>query len=239
MHSIYFYFQIVLKQGIYMKFLSKIALATITVSMASFASAASISGSTDFRITLPEILVLYHWDDAHLVLEDLANITATNDSDPREISDNRDHKLTAPIGGINYEITQNSVDINKYKELSTDIIAVTLENSWAVRSLSIAPVTLALTNPNATLKNVTENTSTIITKDAFLASGGTGVANSGTATITIPSGWAPVSGDIKFNLSLANANHSGEYNTRGDIVPATTANEGTDTFLLTLTGTAP
>ena len=37
--------------------------------MASVASAASVSGSTDFRVTLPEILVLYHWDDAHLILE--------------------------------------------------------------------------------------------------------------------------------------------------------------------------
>ena len=56
-----------------MKLFSKIALATATVSIASFASAAnSISGSTDFKVTLPEILVLYHWDEAHLTFRTYA-----------------------------------------------------------------------------------------------------------------------------------------------------------------------
>ena len=43
-------------------------------------------------------------------------------------------------------------------------------------------------------------------------------------------------GDIDFDLDLAKANNSGEYNTRGVAGAATTADEATDTFLLTLTG---
>nr|WP_241879169.1 hypothetical protein [Psychrobacter sp. PraFG1]UNK05875.1 hypothetical protein MN210_03600 [Psychrobacter sp. PraFG1] len=53
--------------------------------------------------------------------------------------------------------------------------------------------------------------------------------------MTIPSGWAPVMGDIKFNLDLTNADFAGEYNTRGK---AADTDEKTDTFLLTLTGNA-
>lgn len=37
-----------------------------TSSMAVAAN--SISGSTDFRVNIPEVLVLYHWDDAYLTL---------------------------------------------------------------------------------------------------------------------------------------------------------------------------
>ncbi len=216
-----------------MKFLSKIALATITVSMASFASAASISGSTDFRITLPEILVLYHWDDAHLILEDLETTTA-NDSDPREVSDDRDHNLTATIGVNAYEIIQNPVKVDTYSELSSgNTVEVTLKESWAVRSLSTGNVTLALTNTENVLKNVTVDTSTITTTNAVLVSNTT---PSGSVTIEIPSGWEATKGDINFTLNLTNANHSGEYNTRGTPGAEILGNEANDTFLLTLTG---
>ena len=45
-----------------MNMFSKIALTGLALSLSSFASAA-VSGSTDFRVILPEILVLYHWFD--------------------------------------------------------------------------------------------------------------------------------------------------------------------------------
>lgn len=223
-----------------MKLFSKIALATATISMASVASAAnSISGSTDFRVTLPEILVLYHWDDAHLTLQELTTTTAANDSDAREISDERAHDLTANIAAGTYEITQNPInpDLASTERTSNNKVSVTLKDAWAVRSLSSAPVTLALTNTNNILKSVVaKDKSSITTEKAVLVSTASGIGNTGTASITIPSGWTAVKGDIKFDLNLANANHSGEYNTRGDAGKATTADEGTDTFLLTLTG---
>ena len=162
-----------------MKFLSKIALATITVSMASFASAASISGSTDFRVTLPEVLVLYHWDDAHLILSDVTT-TAANDSDPREISDTSAHDLNATLGAGPYNITGDVITTAPTGGNSVNgTVNVTLQNSWAVRSLSSAPVSLALTNPNPTLINETVATSTIATQYATLASTGKVVTGSG------------------------------------------------------------
>lgn len=225
-----------------MNIFGKLAVSALALSVASAASAAvTISGSTDFRVTLPEVLVLYHWDDAHLILEEIATTTAANDSDAREISDTSAHDLTATLGAGPYTI---SGDVSATAPTGTNsvngIVNVTLKNSWAVRSLSSAPVKLALTNPNPTLKHETVAASTIaiVADSAKLASAGTGVTNSGSANITIPSGFAPVFGDIVFDLNLANANNSGSYNTRGasNATPAPDSANGTDTFLLTLTG---
>lgn len=224
-----------------MNIFGKLAVSALALSVASVASAAApISGSTDFRVTLPEVLVLYHWDDAHLILEEIATTTA-NDSDAREISDTSTHDLTATLGEGPYTI---SGDVSTTAPTGTNsvngVVNVTLKNSWAVRSLSSAPVKLALTNPNPTLKHETVAASTIaiVADSAKLDSAGTGVANSGSANITIPSGFAPVFGDIVFDLNLANANNSGSYNTRGasNATPAPDSANGTDTFLLTLTG---
>lgn len=213
-----------------MKLFSKIALATATVSIASFASAAnSISGSTDFKVTLPEILVLYHWDEAHLTLKDVAT-TPENDNDPREISDIDARTLSANIGapGTVYTITGDVKTDSVLTSLDTsNTLNVILENSWAVRSLSSAPVTLGLTVPNPTLTNTTVNTSTIAVKEAKL----TGAGTEGTLiSRTIPSGWAPVKGNIEFKIDLSAANHSGLYTSNG------AATDDKDTFLLTLTG---
>ncbi|MUG31301.1 hypothetical protein [Psychrobacter sanguinis] len=223
-----------------MKLFSKIALATATISIASVASAAnSISGSTDFRVTLPEILVLYHWDDAHLTLTDVTT-SPENDSDPREISDATTRDLSAGLSAANpYLITG---DVNSNEPTGTtvlgDKISVTLKNSWAVRSLSSGDVTLALDNTGdrATLINQFNAASKITTENAKLKS----TAGEGT-TLTIPSGWTAVTGDINFDLNLALANNSGEYNTRGVAGQAgnTTEDNAKDTFLLTLTGHTP
>lgn len=221
-----------------MKLFSKIALATATVSIASFASAASISGSTDFRVTLPEILVLYHWDDAHLTLTDIVT-TTDNDSDPREISDATTHDLEAALADGAYTLNGDVDTTSPIAKFDGGTVDVTLKNSWAVRSLSNAPVTLKLTNPNATLQSVVENsTATIKTQDALLASTAANVTGTDSTTMTIPSGWDPVMGDIKFKLDLSNANNSGEYNTRGKTGKASDTQDGSDTFLLTLTGNA-
>lgn len=226
-----------------MKLFSKVALATATVSIASFASAASISGSTDFRVTLPEILVLYHWDDAHLILTDVTT-TPGNDSDAREISDNTTRDLTAGLSaGDNTYLINTAVNSNEPTGTTVlgDKISVTLKDSWAVRSLSSGDVTLALDNTGErnTLINQFNADSKIITEEAKLVSTS---SNEGEGTtLTIPSGWTAVSGDINFKLNLASANNSGQYNTRGSAVKATdsAADNDKDTFLLTLTGHTP
>ena len=217
-----------------MKLFSKIALATATVSIASFASAAnSISSSTDFRVTLPEILVLYHWDDAHLILENNANNSAINDASTRDV--------TLPFAAT-HELNTDVVTTSTTK-IDDGTIAVKLKNAWAVRSLSSGTVQLELTNPKKTLYSATnaalggETGNSIITIGSpTLNTVATSVEGTNTATTTlkIKSGWEPVMGDIDFTLDLTKANHAGEYNTRA--VAGKNTNSEDDTFLLTLTG---
>lgn len=213
-----------------MKLFSKIALATATVSIASFASAAnSISGSTDFKVTLPEILVLYHWDEAHLTLTDVKT-TPDNDSDAREISDTDIRTQSAAIGDpdTTYTLT-GDVDTDSVLTAldSSNTLNVVLQNSWAVRSLSTDKVTLGLTVPNPMLTNTTAGSSTIAVTDAKL----TGAGTEDTPTSRkIDSGWAAVKGNIEFKIDLSAANHSGLYTSNA------AATDDKDTFLLTLTG---
>ena len=212
-----------------MNILTKAAVTGLALSVSSFASAA-ISGSTDFRVTLPEILVLYHWDDAHLILEEVGT-TAANDSDDREISDPTTRELTANLGSDSYTINN---DVNTTSAAFPTSISVTLKNAWAVRNLSTTSgVNLELTNPNSTLISVEDQTSSVTTSNAVLES--TGLTGSGSNTVTIDSGFAPVLGDIKFDLDLTGAESAGEYNTRTTAGAAGPTDDGTDTFLLTLT----
>ena len=212
-----------------MNIFTKAAVTGLALSVSSFASAA-ISGSTDFRVTLPEILVLYHWDDAHLILEEVGT-TPANDSDAREISDTTTRELTANLGSDSYTI---NTDVNTTSAAFPTSISVTLKNAWAVRNLSTASgVNLELTNPNSTLTSVEDQTSSVTTSNAVLESAG--LTGSGSNTVTIDSGFAPVLGDIKFDLDLTGADSAGEYNTRNTAGAAGPTDDATDTFLLTLT----
>lgn len=215
-----------------MKLFSKIALATATVSIASFASAASsVSGSTDFRVTLPEILVLYHWDDAHLILQNSNINGAINDGSTRDVTQD----VAATTHELNTDVLTTSAT-----NLDTGLVTVKLKDAWAVRSLSSGTVELKLENPKSTLYSVTAGNkatpSTIVIGTPTLNAAATSIDGTatGVSTLKVKSGWAPVMGDIDFTLDLKNANHAGEYNTRGQA--GKNSNSEDDTFLLTLTG---
>ena len=195
----------------------------------------SISGSVDFRVTLPEVLVLYHWDDAHLNLTDVA--TTANDSDVREISDTAAHELPDTLNKDAYTIKGDVVTTDNTK-FESGKVAVTLKNAWGVRALSNGDVKLRVAEQVNTLKNITVDTSTITISDTKIKSEqakGTKEVAANT-DLVLPSGWELSKGDITFNMDLTNAKHVGEYNTRGKAGAADTVDEKTDTFLLTLTG---
>ena len=204
-----------------MNIFGKIALTGLALSLSTFASAA-VTGTTDFRVVLPEVLVLYHLDDV------LLNLTDTG----RVINDATTRTGTTALGSTTASITGPAVSTTA-DALATSV-AVTLKDAWAVRNLSTGTgVTLTLTNPKPKLLGVVDNTSYLTTTGAALTSTNSKVSGTG-ASLTIASGWAPVLGDITFDLDLSKANHSGEYNTRGLAVVA--ADNTKDTFLLTLTG---
>ncbi|OXL18121.1 hypothetical protein [Psychrobacter sp. DAB_AL32B] len=206
-----------------MNIFGKLAVSALVLSVASVASAASVSGGTDFRVKLPEILVLYHWEDAYLELT--ADNSVVNSDVTRE--------LESTLTGGTYNFNTNSIDVDAQSStnpLANNIIDVTLTDSWAVRSLSTGNVKLTLTNPNPILKDVVNGTSEIIISEPNLVYNSTEALEQ-----SIPSGWTAVKGDIKFKLDLSAATKSGEHNARG--VTGKNAAPGTnDTFLLTLTG---
>lgn len=212
-----------------MKLFSKALLATTTISLASFASAASVSGTTDFRVTLPEILVLYHWDDAHLILQNNDDNSAVNDGSTRDV--------TLPFAATTHELNTDVLTTST-TNLDADLVTVKLKNAWAVRSLSSGTVELKLENPKSTLYSAAlgdQSGNSIITIGSptlnTVATSVEGV-NTNTSTLNIKSGWQPVMGDIDFTLDLTKANHAGEYNTRGKAGKNTTSAD--DTFVLTL-----
>lgn len=209
-----------------MNIFGKIALTGLAFSLSTFASAA-VTGTTDFRVVLPEVLVLYHWDDV------LLNLTDTG----RVINDATTRTGTAAIGSTTASITGPAVS-TAADALATSV-AVTLKDAWAVRNLSTGTgVTLTIANPNPKLLGVVDNKSFLTTTGTALASSNTTKVTGTGTTLTIASGWAPVLGDITFNLNLSQANSSGEYNTRGlaGVAANTPVGNGTDTFKLTLTG---
>ncbi|WGE90474.1 hypothetical protein [Actinobacillus genomosp. 1] len=210
------------------------AFAVTALAASVSAQAKSISGSVDFRVTLPEVLVLYHWDDAHLTLTD--NVADTpNDSDQdREISDATTKEGTGELNLAEHTIT-GDVARPDIPFARGDKIKVTLKNSWAVRALSIDDVTLGLAVQQEKLKSVIANSSEITVSDAKLKATNATGAKEGTS-LKLPSQWSETMGDIEFNLDLQKAKHTGEYNTRGVAGSATVNDEATDTFLLTLTG---
>lgn len=207
-----------------MNIFGKLAVTGLALSLSSFASAA-ISGSTDFRVTLPEILVLYHWDDAKLDLTDAGSV----------INDDVTRNGSAAVTGSSFTITGDVTTTGGNATAYPTTLDVTLQNAWAVRSLSSGNVSLDLGIQDNTLTNTTANSSEIIVQSATLKTG-SAVSGNGSPTVILASGFAPVLGDIDFQLDLTNANAPGEYNTRGTAGPAAPSNNGTDTFLLTLTG---
>lgn len=214
-----------------MNIFGKIALTGLALSLSTFASAAGVTGTTDFRVTLPEVLVLYHWDDVLLNLSNDNKNTVVNDVTTRNGS--------AVLGDATTTVGTSPVTTANTGALATSI-AVTLKDAWAVRNLSTGTgVTLTLTNPNPTLLSVADKTSLLTTTGAALTSlDTTKVTGSGGEVLTIKSGWTPVLGDITFSLDLSKAESAGEYNTRGlaGVAANTPVGNGTDTFKLTLTG---
>ena len=213
-----------------MNIFGKLVVSGLVLSVASVASAASVNGSTDFRVELPEVLVLYHWDDVFLNLT--GGSIAQNDGTLTRTG-------TAAIGATTATI--DSPAINATADALKAKMKVTLKDAWAVRNLSTTTgVSLALTNPNSKLISTVDKTSFLTTTGAVLESASDKVTGTKkAATLNIASGWAAVTGDIIFDLDLSKADSSGEYNTRG--AAGTTGagpvgSQSTDSFLLTLNG---
>ncbi len=150
--------------------------------------AASVSGSTDFEVDIPEVLVLYHWDKARL------DITGNQ----FVYNDNNTH-----IGSMNMGENEANINDNPLTGASpvpngfdtSSLIDVTLKSAWAVRSISSDNVTLSVAITDA--NHVGTNGSLAVVSDAKVSK------------TDIPSKWEPTVGDITFKLDLSKVTKPG------------------------------
>lgn len=200
--------------------MKKILCTALAFGLFGTASAAEVSGTTDFTVKVPAILILYHWDSASLEFNDFA----------KAVEDARPHTLTDDLDKTAYNIVQNPIDATNVSDLPKGYddtkVDVKLVNSWAVRSIAAgANVSLALATQATDLLHEGTGTEKIVVSDATLES----VTNTGT-TLTLPTSWTPTVGSIAFKIDLSDATKAGTYQS------AATRSDATDVFKLTLTG---
>jgi len=198
-------------------------IACMTTAMQESA-AEEVSGRMEITVTLPEILILYHYD--------LVDIEFTGDSLQPGPDNDAKHEIkkgqadafsSQELNDVSFtsdnlaiSATGSDFDTNSYN----NHIQVTLQNVWAVRAISSGNVSLAVSIENSTLKN---------------NDGGTiEVSNATLSTTDIAPSWNPTIGDLTFELDLSNAEYAGLYSDDGNV--GSENSESTDTFLLTLTG---
>lgn len=221
-----------------------LAMGVATVGTTVHASS-PVQGAIDFKVTIPEVLVLYHWDSAHLNLTNAVTNGANNDN-YREIKDGAPELTAKIVKDGSYEISGTvPPSSGKTTELDSGKLNVTLKNAWAVRALSSDKVSLIAEIQNDTLSkgasskilvsdikltatgaNATEATALPVSEKTIGKDTTTEHAKAG---LKVASGWKETQGDISFKLDLTKAKENGVY-TSG----ATTATD--KTFLLTLTG---
>lgn len=211
--------------------MKKLLLSAAILSLVTTSNAANVNGNVKFSVEVPEILVLYHWNSAHL------NLTAPTNKFVYSNSDRTKDKEIGSTGDA--EITGNVVTTTVPTGFSaTDTLKVKLVNSWAIRSISDKKVQLALTTPNGvTLTKVGATGSTIAIGSPVLKSTSASPAvPAGATSLTFNPGWTPKLGNIEFTLNLASANSKGTYTTSG---AASGGNDNTFNLELSTTTTAP
>lgn len=206
-----------------------LALALTTAVMGTTAHAKSVQGAIDLKVTIPEVLVLYHWDSAHLNLTDAVTDGIDNDAD-REIMNGQHMDNAELVKDGSYTITGAVPSTGKELDFDAGKLSVKLQNAWAVRAISSDKVSLTATIQKDTLTN---GTSKILVSDIGLTATGANASVAETvapASLKVASGWKETQGDITFKLDLTQAKEKGDYTSGAN----GTANQ--KTFLLTLTG---
>lgn len=186
----------------------KIFATTVLFAMATSSQAASVNGDVKFSVEIPEIVVLYHWDEAKLSL--------TGGS--AAIADTRDHNGSAVLGTGPYEVTQNAIDTGTLTDTPNfGTINVKLIKSWGVRSIAANNPKLTLTTPGATLKKTASGTDSLTISNPVLKCTTTGdCGQDGTAITTVNKGWGVKTGNIEFQLDLSNITAAGTYSSGGN-----------------------
>lgn len=165
---------------------------------------AQATGATDIDITLPDIVILHYYSNVDVTISStaLGNFLTGTPGDQ-----GFDEGIVAPVAG---GFTQN-LGIGPTALTGNPGAAVlTLQNAWAVRSLSLAGGTntqLSIANTNNTLSHIT-TTATITISSVAVNDGATSGAS---ITFAAPGLLTPRVGDVQLTLNLNNAVNAGDY----------------------------
>ncbi len=172
--------------------------------LAPATASAQASGATDVDITLPDIVILHYFSSVDVTISQSALGTFL-----AGVAGNSavDEGTASPVaGGFSQSLAIGP------SALSGDpsSAVLTLQNAWAVRSISLAGGTdtqLVIANTDNTLDHAT--TAAVITVTAVAVDDG---SSSGT-TITFPAAGlgSPRVGDVELTLDLSNAINAGVY----------------------------
>jgi len=183
---------------------SLLALAAVVGALALVSPAhAQATGGTDVDISLPDIVILHYYSNVDVTISAAALATYLTGG-----TNAIDEGTAAPAAG---GMTQDLAISPSALTGDPTAAVLTLQNAWAVRSISLAGSTdteLAISVTDNTLVHSTVATSTVTISSAAVDDG----ASNG-ATIQ----WAaqglgnPRQGDVELTLDLSDAANAGDY----------------------------
>ncbi|WP_323843508.1 hypothetical protein [Moraxella sp. Pampa] len=199
------------------KLVTALAVVGASVSVAN-AQQKTVSGTVDFKVNMPSVLVLYHWDEAGIDFQPQVEAQISGhgveqvDAGEANVSVTTNNN-TANVLALNDE----ALSATQFKGHDAQTVKVTLQDAWAVRSISENGVELIVETTDKAHKNDLDPTSVINVENTKVKSTeavgvDTGI---GADRIQLPSKWVPIKGDITFDLDLSGAKKSGLYASQG------------------------
>ncbi|MDG6882499.1 Uncharacterised protein [Phocoenobacter uteri] len=198
--------------------MKKLLLSTLlATTISAGVSAEEVSGTTNFTVNIPEVLVLYHLNSATLTL-----------TGEQAYNSNSSIQSSTDISNTDHTFADNESSLRISDPLANKELNVVIEDAWGVRSLSSNNVTLKVQNQSPNLiKDGTDDSSKVVIKSDSTK---LKLDSQENATLSLPSKWATTVGDLLFTLDLSHITKSGEHKA------AASPSAGTNTFKFTLTG---
>lgn len=194
------------------------ALAVVGASVSVANAQQSVSGTVDFKVNMPSVLVLYHWDEAGVDFRPQVEAQISGHGVEQVNAGGAEVLVATNNNTANVlTLTDEALSATQFKGQDARTVKVTLQDAWAVRSISENGVELSVETTDQAHKNESDPTSVINVKNTKVKSAGAvGITiGTGAEKIELPSKWEPIKGDITFDLDLSDAKKSGLYTSQG------------------------
>lgn len=198
------------------KLVTALAVVGASVSVAN-AQQKTVSGTVDFKVNMPSVLVLYHWKEAGIDFQPQVEAQISGHGVEQADAGEASVLVTANNNTANVlGLDDEQLSATRFKGNDAQTVKVTLQDAWAVRSISENGVELSVETTDKAHMNGVDPTSVINVENTKVKSAGAeGDGQRGAETINLPSKWEPIKGDITFDLDLSGAKKSGLYTSTG------------------------